>query len=376
MIMRTEMSGTEQQDIRARHGNWHPDEEMQDQMPTGISSSTPVQPRDKEVLPEAGYTGPTYYQMSPVKASKYEGLVWSYTYIAGLAGCAQILATIADLTRSPVWAGMVRNGRYLAMLAPAVGSVLLIADLHTPSRWYNMLRIYRSTSPMSIGTYLLSGFGAASGIVAAGQMLGNMQGLQWLKPAAKAAQVPAAITGAGMSTYTAALISSTSTPLWASAPRLIGARFACSSVATAAAALSLGETLRGADHNSDKLDQLAAAATLADAALSLAADREYEKEGVAGSLRDERTIAAEHRLSKVLEHALPLACYGLKRVLPQHARTFSMVAAFGVLAGGMLMRSSLFHAGNQSAKRPQDAFAFTQGDEGSSPVEDEHGRRA
>ena len=40
------------------------------------------------------YDGPTYYGHSPVKPSKYGALVWCYTYIAGLAGSAQILATI------------------------------------------------------------------------------------------------------------------------------------------------------------------------------------------------------------------------------------------------------------------------------------------
>lgn len=310
--------------------------------------------------PHAGYTGPTYYQESPVKASKYEGLVWSYTYVAGLAGSAQILATIADMTQRRSWQGVVRNGRYLAMLGPTVGSVLLIADLHTPKRWYNMLRIFRRTSPMSIGTYLLTTFGVTSGIAAAGQALGNVAGFRWLKPVATVAQVPAALTGAGMSTYTAALISSTSTPLWAAAPKLVAARFACSSVATAAAALSLGEALRGTDSNRDTLDRLAAGATLADATLSLAEEREYRREGVAGAQKDKRAIAMEHRASQILEHALPLACYGLKHAFPRHGRTLSMVAALGVLAGGMLMRSNIFHAGNNSARRPRDYLAFTQ----------------
>lgn len=309
---------------------------------------------------DASYTGPTYYQESPVKASKYEGLVWSYTYVAGLAGSAQILATIADMTRRPRWQGVAHDGRYLAMLGPTVGSVLLIADLHTPKRWYNMLRIFRSTSPMSIGTYLLTVFGLTSGITAAGQALGNVAGFRWLKPVAKVAQVPAALTGAGISTYTAALISSTSTPLWAAAPKLLAARFACSSVATAAAALSLAETRRGTDGNRDTLDRLAAGATLADAVLSLAEDQEYRREGVAGAQRDEHAIAIEHRASQVLEHVLPLACYGLKRAFPHHGRALSVVAALGVLAGGMLMRSNIFHAGNNSARRPRDYLAFTR----------------
>ena len=51
-----------------------------------------------------------------------------------------------------------------------VGSALLIIDLHTPSRFYNMLRIFRPTSPMSIGSYVLTSFGALSACLAAAQL--------------------------------------------------------------------------------------------------------------------------------------------------------------------------------------------------------------
>jgi hypothetical protein len=171
------------------------------------------------------------YGLSPVKPSKYDTLVWGYTYIAGLAGSAQIISTLASLLRNPEWQAVVRNGRYIATAGSALGGVLLIADLHTPRRWYNMLRIYRPTSPMSLGTYVLSGFGISSGLAAADSLLGNIRGLRWLQPAARVSQIPAAVTGAGMSTYTGALLAATSTPLWAAAPRLMAARFACSAMA-------------------------------------------------------------------------------------------------------------------------------------------------
>jgi protein NrfD len=37
-----------------------------------------------------------------------------------------------------------------------------------------------------------------------------------------------------------------------------------------------------------------------------------------------------------------------------------VAGALGVLAGGLLMRSTIFHAGNRSASRPQDYFGLTQ----------------
>jgi protein NrfD len=306
------------------------------------------------------YTGPTYYAQSPIKPSKYGALVWSYTYVAGIAGGAQIIATVADFLHRPRLQSVVRNGRYLAMAGPTIGSVLLIADLHTPKRWYNMLRIFRKTSPMSIGSYIFSSFGVTSGITAAGQLLGNIPRLRWLRPAAKATQVPAALTGAGMCIYTGALLSSTSTPLWAAAPRLLTMRFACSAMATAAAALSLGEQFRGDRHNSAALDRLAMAATMADTVLAFAADKQYAACGLADALHGKKGVAIEHKLSTTLEHVLPLVCYGINALLPKQSRALSVAGALGVLAGGLLMRATVFHAGNRSASHPHDYLGFTQ----------------
>jgi len=314
-------------------------------------------------LPESStvrYDGPTYYDRPVVKPSKYGYKVWAYTYVAGLAGAAQIIATLASLFGRPRMRSVVRNGRYLALAGPTVGSALLIADLHTPQRWYNMLRIFRKTSPMSIGSYILTSFGFSSGATAVAELLGNLRWLRWLRPAADISQLPAALTGAGMGTYTGALLSATSTPVWAAAPRLLTARFACSAMATGAAALSLAERFGGDARNADTLDQVAMAATLADTVLSALAEREYRRRGVADSLEGENAPAAENRLSNGLEHMLPLICYGVNAVLPKPSRALSTAAAFGVLAGGLLMRSTIFHAGNRSASRPQDYLGFTQ----------------
>lgn len=305
------------------------------------------------------YTGPTYYGQPVVKPSYYGWLVWSYIYVAGMSGAAQVIAALANMMNRPRLGSVVRNGRYLATAGSAVGSVLLIADLHTPKRWYNMLRIFRRTSPMSIGSYILTTFGISSGITALAQMLGMRQP-SWLRRMAAVAQVPAAIAGAGMGSYTGALLSATSTPMWAAAPRLLTARFASSSVATAAAALSLAEHLWGDRRNAATLDRLAFLATAADAGFSAAAKRQYRAQGVATSLREASPDAIQDKLGTGLGHILPLVCHGLAGAMPQHSRKLSVAAALGVLAGGLLLRSSALNAGNQSARRPQDYLSFTQ----------------
>src|SRR5690606_8373966 len=140
--------------------------------------------------------------------SHYKGLVALYTFLGGLAGAAQVIATLADRFRRRPRDPLVRNGRMIAAAGGGMaGPALLIADLYTPRRWFNMLRIWRSTSPMSIGSYILTAYGGSSFIVAAAR--GRFP------RAARAVQLPAAVAGAGMTTYTAPLLSSTATPLWA-----------------------------------------------------------------------------------------------------------------------------------------------------------------
>src|SRR3978361_2341534 len=189
--------------------------------------------------PQEAWQGPTYYGRPQLKAAPFENwVVGGYIFCAGLAGASALISTIAGLSRAPEAAGLVRVGRYLALLAP-LSAPLLVYDLHTPKRFYNMLRIAKRTSPMSIGTWILMGFSVFAGLSAAAQFVSDRApGLRWMRRVAQVADVPAAVAGAGLSTYTATLLSATSTPLWAAAPRALAVRFGASSVAAGAASLS------------------------------------------------------------------------------------------------------------------------------------------
>ena len=70
-----------------------------------------------------------------------------------------------------------------------------------------------------------------------------------MQTAIKLLGVPAALAGMAMSTYTGALLSATSTPLWAAAPRRIAALFGASAMASGAAALTIAKLHRSASDN-------------------------------------------------------------------------------------------------------------------------------
>jgi protein NrfD len=305
----------------------------------------------------------TYYDQPALKPAPWDWKVPVYTFVAPVAGAMQVLATVADLTKMRRGRRVVRNGRFAALLGAVLGGPLLIGDLHTPKRWYNMLRIFRSTSPMSIGSWLLMAFGGLSALVAAAQAgLERNVATPFARGLASLAQIPAALAGAGMAMYSASLFTATSSPLWAAAPRSLAVKFGSSAVAAAAAGLSLAEQLRGSGaSNTAPLDHVAAAATAVNLAATITADQAYRRDGVEDPLSDEPRIAAGYKLGSILlGQVLPLACYAINATRLQPSRELSAVASLGVICGSYLMRHSIIEAGKVSSRRPKDAFRFAR----------------
>ena len=84
----------------------------------------------------------------------------------------------------------------------------LVHDLGRPARFINMMRVFKVTSPMSVGTWLLSGYVPAAGVAAATALTGRLPRL------GAAATAGAALLGPAVAAYTAALISDTAVPAW------------------------------------------------------------------------------------------------------------------------------------------------------------------
>ena len=304
----------------------------------------------------SGVGGETYYGMQAVKPTPFGWHVGVYLTLSGLAGASQIIAAIAQRFGARRMRPVVRNGRYLAFAGATIGPLLLMRDLKTPRRWYNMLRIFRKTSPMSIGSYVLSAFGAASSATAFGEWF---QGRGASGGLARVAELPAAAAGVGMLTYTGALLSSTSTPLWAAESPWLSARFAASGIASGAAALALCEQLAGRSANARVLDAVAVSATATYAVLSHASQRQAENAGVAEPLK-EGPHGTLYRIGSALSIPVPLACHALSLISGRRSRALSIAAAVCVLAGTALTRYSYLEAGKASAKRPSDYLHYTR----------------
>jgi formate-dependent nitrite reductase membrane component NrfD len=304
--------------------------------------------------------GSTYYGRPQLKPAPFNiGLVGTYVFLSGLSGAALLLSSLLDLTRGRAAESAVRRGRFLALLAPTVGAVCLIADLHTPQRFYNMLRVFKRTSPMSLGSWLLVGFGGVAGMTAAMQFLADrVRGLGWLRWIARVTQVPGAIAGGGLATYTAALLSATSTPLWAATPRALAVRFGASSIASAAAAMGLGEQRSRTGRD---LDSVAVAALAAELAAVLAAEQQYRRADVTPAPEGDPGTAVEQFAGTGLGTLLPLGLHVVSLLFTRRrSRLLSGAASLAILGGSLAMRCGIMAAGNESARRPDISLGFTR----------------
>jgi len=292
-----------------------------------------------------------YYGLPVVKRSPWDWKVAGYLFAGALAGVAQLLAGIACRFGGARMQYAVRNARYLALAGAGAGAGLLLRDLKTPQRFYNMLRIFRRTSPMSIGSYVLASFGALSALTAL---------REWRHPArgaALASQLPAALVAVGQCTYTAPLLASSSTPLWAVEPELLAARYGTSAIALAAAALSLIEQAGGRSAAAKSLDALAVTASAAQWLVvheetARLQRREIDPASGAPEARVRR------RAANALTTAVPLAC-AVIGVLTR-SRAVSMIGSAAIVIGTALSRYCDIADGNRSAQDPDVYLRFTQ----------------
>jgi hypothetical protein len=291
------------------------------------------------------WRGETYHGRPSLKPAGFDWKVAAYIAVLGASGAAQVLAAVARRKDPRDAAGVASRARGLALAGSVVGPAILIGHLKTPKRWYNMLRIFRPQSPMSWGSWLLTGFGAASFATWAAERLG------WRR-AADAAQIPAAVAGAGMATYTAALLSTTSNPLWASAPGPMAAGFGASSMAGGASALALLQRRAGDERSARRLEELALVALAAEHVALRAAERQWRRDGVSVPVRTGVPSVAYKGGGKALRLAAPVVLGLLGR---------PGLASAAVLLGGALMRQGLLRAGDASANRPRDALRFAGG---------------
>jgi hypothetical protein len=258
-----------------------------------------------------------------------------YFYTGGLAGASAGLAALCDLRGNAVLA---RRAWAAALFGAVASPALLISDLGRPRRFLYMLRMFKVTSPMSVGSWVLSAFGPTAAVAALDAWTGAVP-----RPVAIAARASAATLGLPLSTYTAALIANTAVPVWHDARTTLPLIFAAGSAASAGAA---GLALTPVEH-AGPARRLALAGAVAELAAVELMERRLP-ESVARPYREGAAMTLG-RLAK----ACTLAGAAVTGAAARRTRAGAVTGAALITAGAILERWSVFTAGSRSAADPR-----------------------
>ena len=273
-----------------------------------------------------------YYGRPIVKPHEWKPEVPAYFWIGGTAGAAAVGTVLARMRGMH---DLARIYKRTALAGLIVSPALLVSDLGVKHRFYNMLRVFKPTSPMSVGSWLLTMLG---GMLTA-STVAELLGIEWLSTAT---EIMAAPLGPAVASYTAVLISNTATPVWHEAYRELPFIFVSSAVGGAGAVGVLfgPEEERGPAHRAMIIGEIGKllGVKAMQKGLGPVLSEPYRK-GDAGMMEKSAMLTG---LASLI-----LAVAGRKnRAVSQAAAAFSIVS-------GVLERFTILEAGKQSAQDPK-----------------------
>lgn len=313
-------------------------------MPTAPVDGTSQQPAGGRSRRRGGRYGRGGLMVPEVTFSSYYGRpilkkpVWQerdiagYFFLGGLAGASSLMAAGAQATRRPALA---RTAKLGAASAISLSLVALVHDLGRPGRFLNMLRVVKVTSPMSVGTWIVSAYAPAALAAAASDATGRLPTIGRL------ATTAAALAGPAVASYTAVLVADTAVPAWHEGHRELPFVFV-GSATCAAAGLGLLGAPAGETGPVRRAAVVGATVELAATHLMkhrIGMVRETFETGSAGTL-----LGAGEVLT--VGGAVTAA------VLGRH-RGAAAAAGLALLAGSACTRFGIFRAGVASAADPR-----------------------
>ena len=152
---------------------------------------------------------PSYYGVPVLKQPVWLWTIAAYFYVGGLAGMSAALGSAAQLFGGREMRRLVTKTRWIATIGAVISTGLLIQDLGRPERFLHMLRVFKVTSPMSMGSWILSAFSSAAG--ASAVLPYGPRRFRWL---ANVFGALAGLLGLPLAAYTGVLLVQTAVPLW------------------------------------------------------------------------------------------------------------------------------------------------------------------
>ena len=313
-----------------------------------------IAPSAWERVPRITDTDTTYYDRPMLKESVWSIDIPIYYFLGGAAGAALTLGAAIQLA-----SGTRRRERelrkasaachWIGIIGSTAGAGFLIHDLGRPSRFLYMMRVFRPTSPMNMGVWVLAG--AAPSAIATGLLL-NRRG--FLGTIGEVAGYVSGIFGAALAGYTGVLVSSTAIPIWQQSRRWLPALFIASSASTAASIIDIisGNRAAGAIARS-----FGTAGRVAE---------------IVASLNVEHSASATPKVGEPFTHGAPGFLWRAAGALTAASLVISLLSGksrnktrvAGVLgaAGSLCLRFAVHYLGDASARDPRASFHQQRGE--------------
>ena len=285
----------------------------------------------------------TYYDRPLLKEPVWKIDIPIYYFLGGAAGAALVLGAAAQFSGDQRLTRFIQRCHWIGIIGSSAGGILLVHDLGRPERFLNMLRVFRPTSPMNLGAWILSG--AAPLAITAG-LLSGRKGL--LGTVGQVAGYGSGLFGLGLAGYTGVLVSNTAIPLYQHARRIMPVLFLASAAASAASILDVifdeprANRITFTFGTAGRLAELAAGYAVESNAAQLPRVGLPLEHGVSGALWKAATVLTAASL--------------VISVIPGKSRSRRKWAgALGVL-GSLCLRLGVHYAGAASARDPRASF--------------------
>ena len=183
------------------------------------TDSRPQHDLTKPPLPEQG--GQSGYANSTVtKVPGWHGIIAWDALLNGMATGLFLAAAISELAAPAVFMRVAKVAYPVALFLLLIDLGLLVLDLGDPLRFHHMLRVFKPSSPMSLGTWSLTIFSLPL-TAAAGLSLLALLGwdFEWARITAV---VVGLLPGSGAAAYKGVLLSTNAQPGWKDARWLGG----------------------------------------------------------------------------------------------------------------------------------------------------------
>jgi hypothetical protein len=302
----------------------------------GMTAAPGIRPAGSPMPLASPETG--YYEQPLLKEPQWTPLIPLYFFVGGATGSLGVIGSLADLAGGDEELAL--KARWMALAGTGISAALLIVDLGRPSRFLNMLRVFKPQSPMSVGSWVLSGFGASAAASSLADLVESGAGEGGLVSFLRAAgRTGCVLFGMPFHNYTGVLIGASVIPAWNNRIRSLPREFGMSGLQSAVGLLELsGES----DSQALNLIGLVSAAFESWEGIDLLRthDRALRptKRGLGGFLV---------QLSGILSGPLPLALR-VASMFTKNRRLRQIAAASGI-AGSLLMRYGWMRAGTESA---------------------------